>query len=107
VASGIIGDREGFFRYLDQCLRIKPDYYMAYNQLGLYFLKQGEIGKAIDHFRKALDYFPEFDEAHNNLAIALVQSGKKQEGLSHFRRAWQINPEYAEAKRNIEVYGKK
>lgn len=64
---------------------------------------QGDLIKAIDCYRKALELRPDFFEAHNNLGTALKDQGKLDEAVESYRRALHIQPDFAEAHQNLSI----
>jgi tetratricopeptide (TPR) repeat protein len=64
---------------------------------------QGELAKAVDTYRKALEFRPDFIEAHNNLGNALKEQGKLDEAIVVYRRALEFQPDFAEAHHNLAI----
>ena len=54
-------------RHFDLAVRFDPGYALAYNNLGIAYFEQGQVGLAIEHFRKALAADPENRQARANL----------------------------------------
>lgn len=44
--------------------------FLAYNNIGVFYARNGEIKKSISHFQKALDIVPSYEEARRNLELA-------------------------------------
>jgi tetratricopeptide (TPR) repeat protein len=63
--------------------------------------KAGDLGKAIQHAGKALEFYPEYFKAHNNLAVYYFQSGNKQASVDHLKKALSLNPDAAGANANL------
>ncbi len=82
-------------------IRLNPNCWMAYNNLGLALFQKGQVGEAITHYQKALQIKPDYAEAHNNLGNALLKKGKVDEAITHYQKALQIKPDYAEAHNNL------
>jgi Flp pilus assembly protein TadD len=80
-----------------------PQCWMAHNNLGTVFLREGKVSDAIAHFDQALEIKPDDAEAHTNLGIALYQTGKREEAMEHFQQALRINPNKAEAHGNLGI----
>ena len=51
-------------------LTIKPDYEVAYKNIGGVMMSQGKRDKAIEGYKKAIELKPDFAEAHRNLSMA-------------------------------------
>ena len=54
-------------------LRADPNRATAYNNLGLVFLRQGQISQAIAQFNEALRVKPDDSDAAQNLRLARAQ----------------------------------
>jgi tetratricopeptide (TPR) repeat protein len=77
--------------------------YLAHNNLGSAFMRQGKIQEAIAHFTEALRISPDDPEVHYNLGVVLQGQGKLQEAIIHFAQAVRIKPDYAIAHNNLGV----
>ena len=55
--------------------------YVAQNNLGFYFLKQGDFDKAAENFKKALELKPDFGKALKNLGTALISAKRFDEAI--------------------------
>ena len=60
-------------------------------------LAQGEIDKALVHYRKALALQPDNPRAHYNLAVGLVRKGELEPAIAQLRIALRIDPAYPDA----------
>jgi hypothetical protein len=69
-----------------------PGSWMAYNNLGLYYFRQGEWGLALPRFRQSVTINPDNAEAHYNLALVLQGIGRDAEAESHFDTASRLRP---------------
>ena len=58
-----------------------------HNKLGIALYSQGETGKSISEYRKAIKLNPKFARAHSNLGLALEQQGKLDEAVAEYRKA--------------------
>ena len=78
----------------------KPGYArpaLAHTNIGLAYLKQGELAQAEEHFHTALDYQPGLAEAHHNLGLVHERVGKRTKAIQSFREAIRSKPGYTEA----------
>ena len=89
--------------YLEQALRLNPDYAEAHYNLGVTLQQAGKVPEAIGHYEQALRINPDYIEAHYNLGTALAQTGKIEEAIAHFEQALRIKPDYVEAHYNLGV----
>jgi len=78
-----------------------PNCWAGYTNLGKIFLERGQVGEAMDQFRKALEINPNYDIAHNNLGDAFLHRGQVDEAMDQFRKALEINPSYVVAHNNL------
>ncbi len=71
---------------------------VAENNLGIVFLRKGNLDEAISLLQAAVDLRPENSPAHENLAKALLQKGQVADALVHYRKLVELQPD------NIEVH---
>ena len=71
---------------------------VAENNLGIVFLRKGNLDGAISLLQAAVDLRPENSPAHENLAKALLQKGQVADALVHYRKLLELQPD------NIEVH---
>jgi len=82
-------DYEEAERCLTEVVKSRP-YPDVYNKLGLMYHGKGELGKAADAFRKALEKNPSYTEVSLNLAVTLTDMGKYTEADDVFSKAAKI-----------------
>lgn len=70
-------------------LSLDPQYYLAWNALGLAHSLQGDLQQAADAYRKCLELFPGFTEAHNNLGTIYQESNQLDKAEAEFVKALQ------------------
>lgn len=87
--SGMLDEALSSF---SETLRFFPDDEDALTGMGIVSAKLGNIEKAGQYFRKALDVKPESAEAHSNLGFALMQQGKDMEAIPHLLEALRLGP---------------
>jgi len=75
-------------------LKSKPDYYQAYNVLGLIYMDLSENAKADDAFRRALSMAPNDSDTLNNYGWFLCQTQRERQALPLFQQALK-DPLYA------------
>lgn len=76
----------------EQELRIDPTNANAAYEIGEMARRAGQVDKAIESFRRALDSYPGFGEALVGLGRALVATGEPGAALPHLRKAISLNP---------------
>jgi Flp pilus assembly protein TadD len=78
---------------LQMLLTLHPDYAIAHNDLGVLYYKEGEKGKALDHYKEAARMEPENPTFQKNLAdFYCVESGALEEGLRIYLKVLEANP---------------
>lgn len=78
----------------------KPGYArpaLAHTNIGLAYLKKGELAQAEEHFLTALDYQPGLAEAHHNLGLVYERLGNRHKAILSFREAIRSHSDYTEA----------
>ena len=73
-------------------LQIDPTNASAAYEIAEMQRKAGQLDKAIESFRRAVDAYPEFEEALVGLARTLVATGAPGAALPHLRKAISLNP---------------
>ena len=73
-------------------IKLDPTYDIAYNNLGVIYLDDlGQINKAIELFRKAIEINANYALAHYNMARAMTIQGNKIEAARLYQVALDIN----------------
>jgi superkiller protein 3 len=80
-----------------------PQFYQAYNLMGVCYERLGNHIEAHDAFVQSLKINPEFDEAHVNLGANLVAQGRVVEGIAQFQKAIRLNPRSVSAFFNLGI----
>src|SRR6266404_2373755 len=88
-------DSETLFKH---ALAVTTNNDVAENNLGIVYLRQGNLDEAISLLQAAVDLRPDNSPAHENLAKALLQKGKVTDALIHYRKLLELQPD------NIEVH---
>ena len=79
-----------------------------YNNLGIFYNREGRFNEAIVELKKALSIDQQFFEAHSNLGVAYANKGMLDEAISEYKKTLTIKPDYAAAHNNLgTVYGEK
>jgi tetratricopeptide (TPR) repeat protein len=88
-------DSETLFKH---ALTVTTNNDVAENNLGIVYLRRGNVDEAISLLQAAVDLRPDNSPAHENLAKALLQKGKVAEALVHYRKLRELQPG------NVEVH---
>lgn len=87
--AGIWRNSESLFLH---AIKIDPLNYMAYNNMGLAYLKEGKLDRAIYYFQQSIAVNPPFASAYNNLGLALSRQGRVDEAVNCFNQAIKLAP---------------
>jgi len=83
------GDLKEAEKCFIEVVKARP-YADVYNKLGLIYHGKGELGKAANAFKKALELNPNYTEVSLNLAVTLNDMGRYTEAGEIFSRAAKI-----------------
>jgi len=73
-------------------IRKNPNSWMAYNNLGLFYYRQYDWGRALPLFEQSLKIDSNNAEVHYNLALILRDIGREADAQTHFRIADRLRP---------------
>jgi Flp pilus assembly protein TadD len=82
-------------------LRQNPGDALAHFSLGAVFGQQGDISRAIDHYRQALTLKSDYADAHFNLASLLAQQGDIPQAIDEYREGLKSKPNDPDALNNL------
>ncbi|RJP75628.1 MAG: tetratricopeptide repeat protein, partial [Desulfobacteraceae bacterium] len=75
--------------------------YLAYNNLGLAYQRDGEIQKAIQSFQRSVQLNPMYFSAYNNLGVVEESIGNAQQAINLYKIAIRLKPEFKEPYINL------
>jgi tetratricopeptide (TPR) repeat protein len=84
-----------------QAVRVTPNNYLAYNNLGTHAADLGHLEQAIAYYRESLAIRPDYEEANNNLGSALNRLGRPAEAIPCLEAALRKKPDLIEAHNNL------
>ncbi|HZU54154.1 MAG TPA: tetratricopeptide repeat protein [Holophagaceae bacterium] len=92
---------------IEDCHRaidLDPEFGNPYNDIGAYYLEQGEMDDAIPWLKMALkaQRYESYCFPHFNLGRVYERRGDLDQALKHYRAALDENPRYAVAAKAIE-----
>jgi cytochrome c-type biogenesis protein CcmH/NrfG len=87
----------------EHTLTVATESYVAHMNLGLARYEQGELERAILHYREAIRLRPHGEEAHNNLGVALAERGDVDGAVQAFLDGLAANPAQASSHYNVAV----
>ncbi len=76
----------------EHLVELDPTYKEAWNELGLSYMRDGQLDRAAYAFRKQLEANPSDPQAHNYLGLVLEQQQKYEEAALAFRKQTELNP---------------
>ena len=81
--------------YFEEALRLKPDAFDAYFQLGMCYRDLALYPRAATTFKKALALAPKDPAIYYQLGLVAVEQGSSREAETYFRDGLKINPDHA------------
>lgn len=91
LAAGQKGEHKRAVEDLKKAVVIHPAFTLAFNELGVQYLRLGELSKAADALRSALKLDPDAFILRLNYGIILLQQKKFQESEAELSRALKLN----------------
>jgi tetratricopeptide (TPR) repeat protein len=73
-------------------LNERPNFWLAYNELGVTLTRQGKYSDALESFRTACSAAPGNALAFNNVGDAYLQLGKFAEAATFFKKSFELKP---------------
>jgi protein O-GlcNAc transferase len=86
---------------LEKALEYKPDFALAYNNLGLAYRHLNEPEKEEIQYRQALVHDPQLAEAYCNLGLLLQSQHRNAEALPVLQEAVRLKPDFVEGHRAL------
>jgi|GEM_PF-272320 len=81
--------------YGERAVTIRPNFYTAWNNLGMAYAGANQLQKAEAAYRQVFKLAPDYAEAHNNLANLLKDWGRFAEAEVCYAEALRYKPDYA------------
>jgi serine/threonine protein kinase/Tfp pilus assembly protein PilF len=79
-------------RTLRRVLALRPNYWIAYNELGVALNSEGKYSDAIDQFRAACIAAPRGSMAFSNLGTVYMQLGHFAEAIEYLKKSLSLKP---------------
>lgn len=86
------GNPEGAIPLLQRVVELEPKHKLAWNYLGLAYLRLGKFDDATAAFRKQIEINPYDEYAYNDLGLALQQQQKFAEATAAYQKQIELNP---------------
>ena len=86
------GSPEKAIVHLQRAIREQPNYFEAYNNLGVQYQKLQQWNEAIRAYRRATELRPNSAKAHLNLAVVFLEQGDTRQALDSLEAARKAEP---------------
>jgi tetratricopeptide (TPR) repeat protein len=96
------GNTERGREYLQKAVKLFPQYSEALNNLGVLYVRDRQLPKAIAEFQDCIRVAPEFDEAYLNMARVYVALGKRREAREVLHQLLERHPNHPMALKMVE-----
>lgn len=100
VLSFLTWKQTGYWRdnvtLYEHAVRVVPDNYWAYNNLGAALAARGRLEEAAGLFAKSLAIMPAYPGANRNMAVALYKKGEYAAALTFLATALKVQPDNPE-----------
>jgi tetratricopeptide (TPR) repeat protein len=80
-------DSKKAIEYLNEAIKLKPDYVEAFNNRGLAYFNLGQYQRAIEDYDNALRLKPDYVEAYNNRGVTYLLQGNNNLGCHDAQKA--------------------
>ena len=74
-----------------------------YNVIGLGYMEEGDIDKAIEIFKEGIEFQPDYVELHNSIAQAYFHKGMLNEAEKALEKALSLRPDFPQAHNTLGV----
>jgi tetratricopeptide (TPR) repeat protein len=85
------GNRLKAIEYLNEAIREQPDYFEAFNNLGVQYQKLRQWPEAIAAFRQAIEIRGDSAKPHQNLGVVYWERGELQSAIESFQAAEKLD----------------
>jgi tetratricopeptide (TPR) repeat protein len=87
--------------FFEKAISIDPEFFAAYNGLGMTLMRLGRYTQANTAFAAALTAAPSSTELLNNMGLCLEKMGKPKEALEYFKKADRLSPGNTTIQQNL------
>ncbi|MFZ5366174.1 MAG: tetratricopeptide repeat protein [Patescibacteria group bacterium] len=81
--------------------KTSPSSAQNHNNLGDYYARHGNLEKAAEEFKKAIEINPRYGDAYHNLANTYQQMGKTDLAIESYQKALSFNPNLWQSYQNL------
>ena len=101
--GGTFIDAEMAIEYLNNAIKLKPDYADAYNNRGVAYKNNRQYQQAIDDYNQAIRLKPDYADTYNNRGVCYYAIGQYERAIMDYREAIRLRTDYANAYNNIGI----
>jgi Flp pilus assembly protein TadD len=84
-------------------VRKSPDGALPRLQFGIAHAENGDLERALEQYRIALDIEPEYSAAYSNIGLIYSDTGRPERAVEYFQKALQLKPASFAARNNLGV----
>ena len=81
--------------------QVAPSGQNIHNNLGDVYARQGDMQRAVDEFKKAIEINPNYADAYHNLGNTYQQMGQLDAAVANYEKALSINPQLWQSYQNL------
>jgi len=81
--------------------KVSPSSHQNHNNLGDMYARHGDLEKAVEEFKKAIELKPNYADAYHNLANVYHQMGKDDLAKENYQKALEFNPSLWQSHQNL------
>lgn len=86
------GEYEQAIAEFKKAIKIRPDFYQAYHNLGLAYASLNQYQEAKNSFEKTIQINPDSAETYKSLGKVCIALQKYEDGLSYYTKYIKLNP---------------
>ncbi|MFA5321582.1 MAG: tetratricopeptide repeat protein [Smithella sp.] len=96
-SSGKCTDPQKAIEYLDEAIKLKPDFAEAFNNRGNAYSDLGQYPRAIEDYNEAIRLKPQYAHAYYNRGFTYDDLGQYQLAIEDYNEAIRLKPEHIDA----------
>ena len=80
--------------YQDAAVLLGDESTFTHYNLAMAYIEQGDLERAVSHYKKVLQIDPNYPAANHNLGLIFMEQGKHDQAAEHFEKEIHIKPNY-------------